>query len=410
MLKYIDQKKNPLIARISTPSTLGVINTHMEPFLSVAETSPFVSNIDIYYETSTSGLISDLNSDVVATAGNPAANFNLFDYTHKENQNNLGSGTGTGAADSAFITSEFLPVNNLGANLTTTTATLNSVVDGLGTNRTSDFNLATSGSGYRLKIADKFYYGPDASSRESYTFSIGVTNTADNTTADVNGATTSSITVVVDDITSSKEIFIGHIVTGTGVPASTTVTGVSAIDMGARTATIELSSAVSLDDDVALTFTAPSTTITKTGALSNIAPSINSIVYTTPAYSTMTGTYATITAYNGTADTTKRTDDLVHAWSQTQSIYGGTVSYSISSYVGASLITLTPYGGDSITLALDQSGVVSIFYGDFNSFPSSFSLNAVITDAGGESVTQVVTFNDVSPGAFANSFSTAFDI
>ena len=405
-------EENPLIARISTPSTLGVINNHMLPFLSVAETSPFVSNIDIYYETSTSGLISDLNSDVAETAGNPAVSFNSFasSYVHKENQDNLGGGSGTGDFNSPFITGTFGPLNDLGVSLTNTTNTSFSVKDGLDTDRTSDFNLVTSGTGYRLKIADKFYYGPDAPSRESYTFSIGIRNDNDTTAADVNGATTSSITVVVDNITASKPIFIGHIVTGTGITGSTTVTGVSAIDMTARTATIELSSAVSLTNNVALTFTAPSTTITETGALSNIAPSISSMVYTTPTYSTMTGTYATITAYNGTADITKRTDDLVHAWSQTQSIYGGTVSFNISSYYTTSLITLTPSSGNSVTLALNQLGVVSIFNGDFNSFPSDFSLNAVITDAGGESVTQVVLFNDVSPGAFANSFSTAFDI
>ena len=45
-------EENPLIARISTPSALGVTNNNnMRPFLSVAETSPFVSNLDIYYET-----------------------------------------------------------------------------------------------------------------------------------------------------------------------------------------------------------------------------------------------------------------------------------------------------------------------------------------------------------------------
>ena len=37
----------------------------MQPYLSVYETKPVYSLLDIFWETSTSGLISDLNADVL---------------------------------------------------------------------------------------------------------------------------------------------------------------------------------------------------------------------------------------------------------------------------------------------------------------------------------------------------------
>jgi hypothetical protein len=51
----------PYIARLSTFSTIGQVTNSMTPFLAVYETEPTVSRIDIYYETTTAGLIQDLN-------------------------------------------------------------------------------------------------------------------------------------------------------------------------------------------------------------------------------------------------------------------------------------------------------------------------------------------------------------
>lgn len=63
---------NPLIARISTPSLLGVISTGDVINLSVAETKPFESKLDIYWETSTVGLISELNALIETESGGAA--------------------------------------------------------------------------------------------------------------------------------------------------------------------------------------------------------------------------------------------------------------------------------------------------------------------------------------------------
>ena len=66
---------NPLIARISTTekgigweNRVGTISepyVSMLPFLAVYETAPFESNLDIYWETTSAGLIVDLNTAVL---------------------------------------------------------------------------------------------------------------------------------------------------------------------------------------------------------------------------------------------------------------------------------------------------------------------------------------------------------
>ena len=67
---------NPLIARISTtekgigatadtPAGVIPVPPSMLPFLAVYETAPFESNLDIYWETTSAGLIVDLNTAVL---------------------------------------------------------------------------------------------------------------------------------------------------------------------------------------------------------------------------------------------------------------------------------------------------------------------------------------------------------
>lgn len=69
-------------------------------------------------------------------------------------------------------------------------------------------------------------------------------------TADVNGATSSSTTVVLDNKTDT--IIVGQTVTGTGISGTVTVASISA--QTSSTATIVLSSAQSLADNTQLTF------------------------------------------------------------------------------------------------------------------------------------------------------------
>ena len=70
---YLKNNKNPLIATITTKKRMGfskinqqALNFDFAKNLMVFETEPFKSNLDIYYETSTSGLISELNNDIAS--------------------------------------------------------------------------------------------------------------------------------------------------------------------------------------------------------------------------------------------------------------------------------------------------------------------------------------------------------
>ena len=68
---------NPLIARLSTSSPIGAESTDtnttsMVPFLAIYETEPQDSLLDIYWETTQSGLIADLNADVLNGFDGPA--------------------------------------------------------------------------------------------------------------------------------------------------------------------------------------------------------------------------------------------------------------------------------------------------------------------------------------------------
>jgi hypothetical protein len=59
---------NPNVSRISYGSSdniLGVVTTTMIPYLAIYETKPQESLLDIYWESSSQGLISDLNADVL---------------------------------------------------------------------------------------------------------------------------------------------------------------------------------------------------------------------------------------------------------------------------------------------------------------------------------------------------------
>ncbi len=113
---------NPLIARISTLSQdIGVVVANATPILSVYETEPVTSLLDIFWESSTSGLISDLNEDIL-TGFTGIVDIQEPTFTYHEHQDPEGTGTGIGAADSKIISSWFFPTNNEGLEMRNTGA------------------------------------------------------------------------------------------------------------------------------------------------------------------------------------------------------------------------------------------------------------------------------------------------
>ena len=126
---FLRNNKNPLIATISTKQRIGFTSTKQQDSdylfadkLMVFETKPFKSNIDIYYETSTTGIISELNAAVIDDGGTPDANipFGLSNV----NINNWFESTVVGQP----ISNTFEVVNSLGNPQGGTTALSTTVV------------------------------------------------------------------------------------------------------------------------------------------------------------------------------------------------------------------------------------------------------------------------------------------
>lgn len=192
---FFNAQSNPFIAKIETDfqigatpsygSKEGIENSWQD--LGIFETEPTKSVLDIYYETSSSGLISDLNVEVGTdgpfslrdASGNDSATGSLqfilsendgvnspatlyFEAFTEPDQNNP---TGTQCADNG------------------NTMSIVSVTDGSvpTNNRASDFSIEQDTVNlklFRIKSNSLFMYGENANTLESYTFVISVTANA----------------------------------------------------------------------------------------------------------------------------------------------------------------------------------------------------------------------------------------
>ena len=172
---FYKSDSNPFIAEFITTQTatdqFGVFNVDLGGTagfqdienLAIFETAPTVSRLDLYYETSTTGLIEGLNEAVGSSSGG-ATQLDNWQYFQEES---FALGTA--------VTQPFQFLNFGGAPLSGT-AVLVSVVSDLGIDRTSDFSLVSlGGTQYEVVTNDLFYYGADASTKESYTFTFQFT-------------------------------------------------------------------------------------------------------------------------------------------------------------------------------------------------------------------------------------------
>jgi len=218
-LNFYQLQNSPLIGRVSTVNKIGVVASDMIPFLSVYETKPEQTALELFWETATTGLISDLNADVLTGFDGPSS-FGDVNYIHFENQNPYGDGDGTGEIDSKWITDEFTVLNQDGIILPNTTVTLLSVTDESTApfnDRTNDFGLASITTGlettYRLYIkqpgppdnAGNFVFNNNAGTLESYVFTFSVAdidNPSTSTNLTINGRLGNNnpiITTSIDD-------------------------------------------------------------------------------------------------------------------------------------------------------------------------------------------------------------------
>ena len=178
-LNFYNLETNPLIGRISTTQPIGVGGKSMVPFLSIYETKPVESQLDVFWETSTTGLISALNEDV-QTGYDGIVGFTSLNYTHFENQDPQGTNLVTGSEDSKFITDSFYAVDGQGTQQSSATVSSFSVTDDNGNTRTSDFDLIENYAGQtgqlRLAISatSNFVFNHDAFQAQNFNFTIEV--------------------------------------------------------------------------------------------------------------------------------------------------------------------------------------------------------------------------------------------
>ena len=219
----------PIVARISTVNKIGAIGRlpesssfTMEPMLAVYETAPTVSLLDIFWESSSSGLISDINADVL-TGSDITVDFLDFNFTFYEFQKSNGGGTVVGDENSPFVSTYFEPINNLGLVVDTVqdiTMTVTDLALPAG-NRTNDFSII-KGTGinagkYAIKITRDFVFLNNASLKENYVFTFTVIDPSKgNTTITKTGYLRNS-TPIIDyplpntDITLNSDVLLGPI-------------------------------------------------------------------------------------------------------------------------------------------------------------------------------------------------------
>ena len=127
---------NPLIGRLSTAVSVGVISTtdvatNMQPFLAIYETEPTESLLDIFWETTTTGLISELNAAVAVGNTDPSF-FTDTSYSQFENQQSNGV-QATDSGGGVSIGGTTLTLTSADSNIVATMEVYNSAGDRVGT-------------------------------------------------------------------------------------------------------------------------------------------------------------------------------------------------------------------------------------------------------------------------------------
>ena len=181
---YLDATANPFVAQLETSFLVGfapgvqqdVVGNEVRSFsknLNVFETNPVESELDIYWETSTSGSIVELNKYINNGAGTSGIGVDIgtptspplpVSFSLEETQ--VPSGT-------SWIGGEFQAIDINNSLMLIGTIELAGVTDGNGNilNPAPFDLLNTTGLRYRLRSNTYFYYGADSAAR---TFNISL--------------------------------------------------------------------------------------------------------------------------------------------------------------------------------------------------------------------------------------------
>jgi hypothetical protein len=178
--QFYDVNSNPLVARLSTTQELGALAVDVtipdyieqqgSVYLAVYETKPVESKLDIYWETTSVGLIDQLN-ETIATGDCGAFTLSGWDYNQTE-----AFAIGTSVVGPFWpMTLEGNPITNSDITFTVTTP--------LGVDRTADFGLVklenagpTGQDIYFINTAVLFYFGVGATTTERFIFNLAVSS------------------------------------------------------------------------------------------------------------------------------------------------------------------------------------------------------------------------------------------
>ena len=182
-INFYNGEANPLVAEISTKKEIGwsandtgvagSTDLGMIPYLAIYETEPVVSDLDIYWETSTGGLIADLNYNIKTLDNTVPCGITdpSIDWTE-------------GNAPGDIISAKFKAVSCTGVELDDpvqkTEVTLVSVMNDLGHEKVHEFVMVkTLGSNeYQIEIGTNPYEGYflawNDENRRTWTFTFQV--------------------------------------------------------------------------------------------------------------------------------------------------------------------------------------------------------------------------------------------
>jgi hypothetical protein len=175
-LNFYQLQTKPSIGRVSVVNPIGVISDIMTPYLSVYETTPEISALQLFWETASTGLISDLNYDVSVGYDGPIG-FSNINFVFNEDQDKDGSGLNEGEPNSKWITNTFTLLNNTGVPLPFIgNPVLVSVFDNFGTDVTSSFGVSLESpldpNTIRIFINNSFAFTHTSNIFGNFTFQI----------------------------------------------------------------------------------------------------------------------------------------------------------------------------------------------------------------------------------------------
>ena len=185
---FFNSQSNPFIAKIETDFKIGSTPSYLNKAtiekawqdLGVFETKPTKSALDIYFESSTSGLIEDFNLEIsgsypggVFDGDNSTALGQNIQYIHTE-----GLDSSVSSPKDATLS---LQLTDPGGGIINSsfTAAILQVLDGNQQNRNSDFiiNQPTANT-FKIQSTSKEVFLSNSSVRENYTFNLMFTDTS----------------------------------------------------------------------------------------------------------------------------------------------------------------------------------------------------------------------------------------